>query len=294
MESIASKLKAKRESLNTSLEQISKNTHISIHHLRSLENGCYADLPGGMYRRAILRAYCDEIGLDKNEILRIYDVEVAPGQEKQAVPTVPLHSKIRIQAATVWCLILILGVCLFLNREWFITALSPYFSSDYGRHVGGVQPEYPPIYAKTVSADAPTNAAMTVRTTDGSAEAAFDASRNNISEVNGMSIERPSQTVAFSANNAGSKPLRLEITGKEECWLSVTSDESGAVTKLLSPGDVAFFSATRTIFVIVGNAGGVSLRINDRVTRTLGRSGEVVRLTIDMDTLPNLIDSSAS
>ncbi|MDR0311414.1 MAG: helix-turn-helix domain-containing protein, partial [Acidobacteriota bacterium] len=49
MESIASKLKTKRESLNISLEQISEDTRISVHHLRSLEKGRYDDLPGGMY-----------------------------------------------------------------------------------------------------------------------------------------------------------------------------------------------------------------------------------------------------
>jgi cytoskeletal protein RodZ len=288
MESTASLLKTRRESLNTSLEKISRDTHISIHHLRSLESGRYTDLPGGMYSRAILRAYCEELGLDKNEILRIYDAEVGTGQEKPEAPPVPLPSRIRIQTATAWSLIFIFAICIFLNREWFITALSPYFSSDYERAADRLQPEYPPVSTKIVNADTTINAAIATRVMDGTADVAFEASRRVNDKSDGALSERSVQTAL-----ANSHPLRLEIVGKEECWLSVTSDETIVVEKLLSPGDVAFFTATQTIYVIVGNAGGVTLRINDHAARTLGQSGEVVRLTIDKDTLQNLLDSSA-
>ena len=280
METIASKLKTRRESLNISLEQISQNTRISIHNLRSLENGRYADLPGGMYNRAILRTYCDEIGLDKDELLQCYDDETAPRQEKPIISS-PRRPSPGIKANTVvfGILIFISGIGLFLSGEWLISVLSPYVLSGYGNPISGLQ------------------AAADAQTENVPAETTFTVSRsdsNNDSLDSLNAPPKPTAQSAFKANTNNLQPLRLEIFGKEECWLSIDSDESGAVTKILSPGEVEFFTATRTISLIVGNAGGVSLRINDRAAKTLGQSGQVVRLTIDENTLHNLIDPSSS
>ena len=291
MESIASKLKAKRESLNISLEQISKDTRISLHHLKSLESGRYADLPGGMYKRAIMRAYCDELGLDKNEILRRYDDEVEPRQEKlPVVSSVYPPAKSKTPAVAVWILILIFGTGLFLCREWIISALSPYFTTDYDKPLDNLPPERPPVNPERLSVNLDTDAkAADVHNT----EAAVSPSPGGGDKA---AEALPEQTVrsALNANNANSQPLRLEIVGREECWLSVDRDESGVVTKILSPGDVELFTAARTISLVIGNAGGVSLRINDRPARKLGQPGQVIRLTINKDTLQNLIDPSAS
>ena len=256
MESIASKLKTRRESLNISLEQISKDTHISIHHLNSLESDRYDDLPGGMYNRAILRAYCDEIGLNKDEILQCYDDKVAPPQENPVInsSSQPLSLNIKTHTAVFWSIVFLLGIGLLLNRGLFVSALSPYFPTDRGIASSELASGHR-APAKTVSAD------TTAQT-------------------------------AFGADDANLPALRLEIVGKEECWISVDSDNSGAVSKLMSPGDVELFTAAGTISLIVGNAGGISLRINDQSAKTLGQSGQVVHLTIDKDALPTLIDHS--
>ena len=295
MESIASKLKTRRESLNISLEKISNDTRISLHHLISLENGQYSDLPGGMYKRAILRAYCDELGLDKNEILQCYDDEIAPRLEKPIISSsASPASKIKTHTAVVWSLIFLLSVGLFLNREWLVSALSPYFSSDYDRPSDGLQSEQAPVPTKAMNVDATVNPAIESQTLNHPVETSSASSPGN--SVNTVEAPPKKQTVQTKLNTdmSASQPLRLEIVGKEECWLSVDRDGSGVVTKTLSPGDVEFFTADRTISLIVGNAGGVSLRINDRAAKTLGRQGQVVHLTIDEDTLPNLIDPPSS
>jgi len=295
MESIASKLRTRRESLNVSLEQISEYTHISIHHLRSLESGCYADLPGGMYNRAILRVYCDLIGLDKEEILQGYEDEAAPlhGQEKPFTgPSFSSPSRIKFHTVAVWSLIFIFGIGIYLSREWFVTALSPYVSPDSGSPAGDL-PQEQPAQTETVNADTPANSTEDEQAANVSAQAAPGAS---LPDVNKAVEAPPEKTVqsAPAAVNADLLPLRLEIVGKEECWLSVDSDESGAVTKILSSGDVIVFTANRTISLIIGNAGGIALRINDRAAKTLGQKGEVVHLTIDKNTLSRFIDPSAS
>ena len=286
MESIASKLKTRRESLNISLEQVSRDTRISVHHLISLENSRYDDLPGGMYNRAILRAYCDAIGLDKDECLQYYDDEIAPYREEPVVnpPVQQISSSIKFHTAVLWSIIFLLGIGLFLNRALLVSALSPYFSSNYvGSPPGGLSPEQQPASTNTLEAYA----------TNASGSVAPAVSRSGSKETaENLPVSIAKSTLKTDATT--SQSLRLEIVGTEECWLSIDRDDSGAVTKILSPGDIEFFTASRTISLIVGNAGGVSLRINDRSAKTLGESGQVVRLTIDKETLSNLIDPSTS
>ena len=290
MESIASRLTTRRESLNISVEQISKNTCISLHHLKSLESGQYTDLPGGMYNRAILRSYCDELDLDKNEILRCYDDEIAPHQEKPAtIHTIPSFSKIKTHTVAVWCLIFIFGIGLFFGREWIVSALYPYFSSDHGKLSGDLLTDQSPLQSKTMNANTLTEMAGT-HTEIPLSDFPGDNADNNVAEALPQRTDQPMPTV----DNASLKPLRLEIEGKEECWVSINSDGDGTVKKTLLPGDVEFFTATQTILLTVGNAGGVSIRINERTVKALGQSGQVVRLTINKDTLQNLIDPSAS
>ena len=296
MESIASKLSTRRESLNLSLEQISNDTHISLHHLKSLENGSYADLPGGMYNRAILRSYCDELGLDKNDILQRYSNEIDPRPEKPVISqSTPFTSKIKTHTAVIWSVIVLFGIGLFLNREWLISALSPYFPSGYGSTPVGLHFEKQATQSKIVNADTTKIAVADEQTVKISALAKpTDSKSGNNKAIAEASTWQSIQAKSSAMVESDSQSLRLEITGTEECWLSINRDDLGAVTKILSPGDVEFYSAFRTIALIVGNAGGVSLKINDRAAKTLGRSGQVVHLTIDKDTLQNLIDLSTS
>src|SRR5262249_22775980 len=59
-----------REQQERSLEEIADTTKIAIHQLRSLERGDLHRLPGGIYRRAIVRQYAAGVGLNVEDTLR--------------------------------------------------------------------------------------------------------------------------------------------------------------------------------------------------------------------------------
>jgi cytoskeletal protein RodZ len=59
-----------REQKERSLEEIADTTKIAIHQLRSLERGDLHRLPGGIYRRAIVRQYAAAVGLNVEDTLR--------------------------------------------------------------------------------------------------------------------------------------------------------------------------------------------------------------------------------
>src|SRR5262245_47161495 len=66
----AERLRRGREQKNRSLEEIADTTKIAIHQLRSLERGDLQRLPGGFYRRAIVRQYAVAVGLNVDDTLR--------------------------------------------------------------------------------------------------------------------------------------------------------------------------------------------------------------------------------
>jgi cytoskeletal protein RodZ len=69
-ESIGARLRAAREQSGKSLRQIADTTKLSLRSLEALEAEKIARLPGGIYRRAIVRMYAREVGLEPEVILR--------------------------------------------------------------------------------------------------------------------------------------------------------------------------------------------------------------------------------
>jgi transcriptional regulator with XRE-family HTH domain len=63
-------LRHARETSGMSLRQIAEATKLSVRTLAALETNRIDQLPGGIYRRAIVRAYASHVGLDPETTLR--------------------------------------------------------------------------------------------------------------------------------------------------------------------------------------------------------------------------------
>lgn len=93
-------LRAERERRRLTLEQIADETKIASRHLAALERGDVRNWPGGMYRRAMMRAYAESIGVDREYALKQFEQafdapppspEVAPPQPPPPVPAAFTH-----------------------------------------------------------------------------------------------------------------------------------------------------------------------------------------------------------
>ena len=65
-------LRRAREHSGLSLRHIADATKISVRNLSALECNRITQLPGGIYRRAIVRAYAAHVGLDPERTLRSF------------------------------------------------------------------------------------------------------------------------------------------------------------------------------------------------------------------------------
>ncbi len=70
------RLRAAREAKQLSLRKIADATKISIGTLEAVEAHDAAQLPGGIFTRAFVRAYAAEVGLDPERTLRDFMAQV--------------------------------------------------------------------------------------------------------------------------------------------------------------------------------------------------------------------------
>ena len=74
-----------RDARGISLRQVSNVTRITVRALEAVERNDLSRLPGGIFTRAFVRAYAEEVGLDPEATLREFLAQ-CPG-EGMAIPT---------------------------------------------------------------------------------------------------------------------------------------------------------------------------------------------------------------
>jgi cytoskeleton protein RodZ len=303
MGSIASDLKSEREKRKVSLNQIAADTRISLHYLESLEEGRYSDLPGGMYNRAFLRAYCESLNLDQREIIRRYEAEISPLFEKPLKPKSNIstpNSSSRLSPVIIWSLMLLISATgIYYSRKWIKAVFSPYFSRA---PVASVRFErqprpfnVPPAGERAAPIVPPALESSTAP--DSSTAAPFIPSQppppSKFQETQAQAPAIPASGESIATPNSSTAPLRLEIVVTQLCWISVDRDGHRLIRRLLEPGEVQSLTADEEFFLIIGNAGGIHLKINGKPAKPIGKQQEVVRLLITEKNLPDLIDKTA-
>jgi hypothetical protein len=93
-------------------------------------------------------------------------------------------------------------------------------------------------------------------------------------DVQGSEPVSPSPTVRPEPRG-----LRAVLQVEQLCWVRVIADGEVIEARTLAPGDTAVYRAKREVQLRLGNAGGVTLRVNSELVST-GGSGEVVDLQL--------------
>ncbi len=277
-----SDLRIVRKHRNISLKQVADDTHISLRHLKNLEEGRFDELPGGMYNRAFLRTYCDYLGLEPQQVLSQYDSEVVPPSflptpyQPQAVghvnattaPLKPAHFLTQMSPFIIWGIILL------------ATSFGIYFSRDWVAHI------FSPYFRPAVPFDFITES----NGAEGTAALSFSALAES-SMLAAPQAFAPHPEV-LSLHQASPPRLRLDFEVQDKCWISVNRDGVPGLVKLLEPGDALSLNADERLYVILGNAGGVQVRINGVPTKPLGGVGDVVRMAVNEENWEDYLEGN--
>jgi len=149
-EGVGEILRRRRESYGQDLPTVASQLHIRLTYLRAVETGRFKDLPGMAYASGFVRSYGDYLGLDGEELVRLFREEVA-GVDRQVRLNVPIvASEGRIPGGAVLLLSGFLAVLAY--GVW-------YYLADRNKSLLDLVPEVPSQLRAILGKEVPTNVA---------------------------------------------------------------------------------------------------------------------------------------
>jgi cytoskeleton protein RodZ len=274
MTNFGASLKQARESKGLSLDQIAIETRISTRFLSAIENEEFHLLPGGIFNRGFVRALAEKVGLDADQAVADYErlAEVRqPEMALEAEPAPAIRKERHLYPIAIGALLLVIVIFYVVTRESGQTAQTA--SAPAPAPVLTPQPPTTPPAAPEPTPEATTPA----HPTDTPAATA--------------PAPKPAPTPPPAQAPAQTATLTLEVEAHQQTWIKVVSD---GVTvnpgEVLETGMTRKFAAQNTLDISIGNAAGISAKLNDKPMKPLGKSGKVRVITITPGTVKNFTE----
>jgi cytoskeleton protein RodZ len=263
--------KKAREARNLTIEGIAAETRISTRFLLAIESEQFDVLPGGVFNRGFIRKYAECIGKDPEEALRTYErlsrpVEIDSRLESQDRPQ-KKSSKPSVYYFAIAGLVIAVIAFYMLGHQRALP-------------VQPVSAAIPPsVSPAPVSEPVPAE----------QAELSAAADPGTIAPTLPMSRPvPPAVTRSISVPVAQPKPeapVVVELEFQENSWFKLSADGEPVVNgEILSRGASRRYTANQSMSLSIGNAAGVTLRVNGQQVSSLGRNGQVRMLNITPST----------
>lgn len=250
-ERIGARLRRAREQSGKSLRQIADATKLTVRTLDALESEKIDQLPGGIYRRAIVRAYAREIGLDAEVIVRAF-LDEHP-DDLPALPPVVTAKPTSYELPPE-------PVDKPAPRSRWRAALSVFGATI--PIVAGVA-----YFTMSVRHDTPRRVAV-------------------VDDVRNRDVWEPAVVSAAGFSEAPplyGHPVSVLITVSSQTDLQVVADGREVVARRVRPGERVHLDLSHDVVLSGDNAGAVHFSINGRAGRRLGVSGAPLNVRIGRD-----------
>ncbi len=297
-------LKAARERLGLSLDDVAFSLRIRVPHLEALEEGRISMLPGTAYALAFVRTYATALGLDAEEMVRRFKTEAAEfGRRTELVFPVPMPERGLPTGA-----VLLLGIVLSIGvyAGWYRLSgegrLPAEAVTSVPEHLAPLAEQAQP--APVASAPAAPLPTATAEVTNATAPpiAAADPMTSQPQSAPAPSVMAISPTSAAAAQLpmrlTGEAPAgdgsatppspdagRIVLRASADAWVMV-KDHSGTVllNRTMKAGETWPVPPRTDLLLTAGNAGGTDILVDGILTPSLGASGAVRRdLPLDVD-----------
>jgi cytoskeleton protein RodZ len=283
-------LRAARTARGISVRDISARTRIALRSLEALEQNEVGKLPGGIFSRAFVRAYAQEVGLDPDETVRLF-VQQFPIDHVTAGSTDAVEGEIgrgqealRRRQRLGYLLTAAVGIPLVGLAAYLISsARRPANASDLATSASSAAVTPGAAGAAAANGAGAGEASSSVEKTSSVAKpvgASTGAATPTSLSLIATPAGAPASLTANKGTAASALPtpatLRMAISAAGPCWIRVKSDGAIRYQGLLKAGDEQTGDARDNFELIVGDAATFRYSINGRPGRTLGKSGEVV------------------
>lgn len=274
MNSLGSKLQIAREFQGLTLEQIASTTRVREHYLKALEEDRFDCLPQKVFAKGFVRSYARSLNLDEEECVQLFmdnSRTFYEKEEKERQRTLERiegerKGKINRNIVVACTGVILLGLLWGLPREQ--SAPTPAESEparDASRSLLERQPQ-----GSTRSQNAPADGADAAQ----SSESGSPTAEPNPSPPSNAASVPPEDSPGVGSDEF---PLLLELRAVETTWVAVRSDEGEQDEVLLQPDEIAQWRAQDRFLLTLGNAGGVTAKLNGRPIGPFGESRVVVR-----------------
>ena len=243
-EGFGAKLRRERLLRQISLEEISEATKIRRSLLQALEEENYKALPEEIFIRGFIMAYAEHLGIDGSQIVDRYIAQVAApavmDEEEEQV-----HRWVKHSSRVFLPSLIVVSVVLMPLIATLLWIGWPASGDESGRV------------------------------------------KKNIAEPTLIALLHPEERRTASTRDAAptdpvveATSLRLTIKARERSYVRVYADGEERLDTLLLEGESRELVAKDRFSLTVGNAGGISLFLNDRQIQSLGQRGEVQTMVI--------------
>lgn len=246
-----------RQRRELSLDEVHDATKITVHNLAALEEDRFDHFPNRVYARAFLRDYANFLGLDSGELLERYESDwqgVTHEVVQTAAKRKPAWKPVLVTLLT---LIMLGGLA---SAGWY------YYDKGWGIKI-------------------PT----TSRGTSGKSDVA--------------QLPKPEPIVPAPAKHETKKPadksagkpkaetpappqsLTLEVTASRPVWADIKADGQKVIYGML-PAGIKTVTAKKVVFIKVGQANAVSLKLNDKPLPPMGTSANMAKAEYKLPAQP--------
>ena len=243
------KLRSTREMKQISLNDVARDTKITVSALNALEEENLSVLPKGVYTRSFIRTYSRVLGLDPEEMINDFfescpdDIGHRAGFGGAESSLAGEYESQRVMARTA-VVVAVLSIPILVFVGYLAFQETPETDELIGEEKSELIVSSPVVAVESV---------------------------------------RPEQTTVAVDRKviSADQDLVIELAPQADCWVSAVVDGAESLSKLMRPGDREIIRFTERAVLNVGDAGVLSLKINDRLAKSLGGNGEVVTATID-------------
>jgi cytoskeletal protein RodZ len=263
MSDLGQLLRKAREQHGYTLDDIQEATKIRKRYLEAIEAGDYKVLPGSFYVRAFVKTYAETVGLDAEEVLRLYHKELPKTASQETAASEPML-KPRSRSVTHsdrWGKIAVNSV-MWLFPLLIIALLYVYYVNNSGKDAEE-RDNATDITSETAlpsSTVSPSPSATPTPTQSASAE----PSPSETPSATTLTLTKQSgSTYYYDVSGTGTHVLSFVFSG--DCWVGVQeNDRHGKYIYQGTPGkdQTLTFEIDGPFYVNVGSAAKVSISID--------------------------------
>lgn len=266
-------LKRCREYHGISLDEAAEATKVGANYLKALEEDQTKEFASLAYLKGFLRIYASYLGLNPDDIMRLYEKMSAPGGARTFGQSAGEGKQEKVRRRFSWQK-LVLPACLLLLLIITAVVINRPAKSSLQQAIPkpATEPQVTQAVMQPISSASP---AAPAQKAEPEVIPPADTAR-----------KEPSPPEQISAQKQLAEPpdgfvVRMKVT--QNGTLAVTIDGTSPQDYDLAVGDVIEWKAEKNITLDVSNAGGVEVELNGKPLSSFGPVGKPAYIVLDAD-----------